>query len=132
MIIQLPRTLVKIGKTNVHLEDVMDGFSYSLFPHNENYNSRTYACFDDDTPFLLLVSQEKNLRPSIIGHNTAITVTSYSNWVNRNIIEQFERETKIDFNLKLPQNFVRPAQHAELFEKYRASPVLSRIVRIFQ
>lgn len=131
MIIQLPRTLAKIGKASVHLEDVIDGFSYLLFPHNDTYNSKTYACFDDDMPFLLLVSQEKNLRPSIIGHNTAITITSYSDWVNRNIIEQFERETKIDFNLKLPQNFVRSAQYAELFEKYRANPVLSRIVRIF-
>lgn len=51
-------------------------------------------------PYLLIVSQKKDKVLSSEGHNLSFSVTSYANAQNREIADQFSRETGVPFNVK--------------------------------
>jgi hypothetical protein len=68
-----------------------------------------------------MVSQQKERLVNSSGYNLILTVTSYSDKINQQVAEQFERETHIDLVVEVPEllkrNFVIMGMSFQAFEK---------------
>jgi len=108
-------TLVKIGVLNDDLRDAVRKYHEELEKGKSVLGVAVqYVVFnpsDNQTPYLLIVSQSKDR--SIhhqLGHNCILTVTSYSDSVNKEVATGFERETGISLDLTVPNCFRRAYQ----------------------
>lgn len=109
MIYKPPQTLVRVGRFDNSLEEVVKNFHEKLEPIPFGLrNTVKYATFKEaEEPYLLIVSQQKDRLTTSIGYNTILTATSYSDRKNKEVAEQFEQETGISLDIKVPEQLRR-------------------------
>lgn len=102
---KIPETLVRVGIFNKSLEDTVKKFREPLINVKLGLgNTVKYATFNEtEGPYLLMVSQQKDKLVAPLGYNVILTITSYSNLRNKELSDQFERETGINLNLEVPE-----------------------------
>ena len=105
MIKNSPQTLVRVGRYDKGLDDAVRGFRERLEPISFGLgNTVKYAFYQEgDSPYFLMVSQQLDRIVTPAGYNVILTVTSYAPSRNRDITEQFERETGISLNVTVPE-----------------------------
>jgi len=130
-----PQTLVRVGRHDNALEEAIRKFKEPLINIPVGLgNTVKYATFKEaEEPYLLMVSQQKDRLVNSAGYNVILTVTSYSELRNQQVAEQFERETKMDLNVEVPEwlkrNLGMMGISFQVFEKYpKAAMDVLRIV----
>lgn len=119
-----PQTLVRAGRYDISLEEAVKRFREPLTSVPLGLgNTVKYATFKKaEEPYLLMVSQQKDKIVTAAGYNVMLTVTSYSDSINQLVADQFERETKIDLNIEVPEqirrHFALMGMYLQVFEKY--------------
>ncbi len=68
-------------------------------------NSFQYAYFEPNNPYLLMLSQSLDKSKGPSGGNTLLTVNSYSNERNVQVLRRVEEQSDVEFNLELPRAF---------------------------
>lgn len=107
MINNIPQTLVKVGRYDKGLDEAVKTFQERLEHISFGLgNTIKYAFYKTINPYLLMVSQQKDLILTS-GYNTMLTVTSYSHSINREVTEKFERETGISLNVGVPEYLMK-------------------------
>ena len=109
MTLQKTKTLTRAGKFDNQLEEAVKGFTEPLTKVQVGLgNTVKYAMFKQDAePYLLMVSQQIDRLVNSFGYNTILTLTSYSDERNKQVAEQFEKETGINLNVKIPEQLKR-------------------------
>jgi len=104
-LIKTVQTLVKAGKSDLSLEAAVKNFNEKLFPAKSILGNTTQFAFfkEDYDSYLLMVSQPKEKPATPLDYNILLTVTSYSDKKNQEIAYQFEKETKINLNVPVPE-----------------------------
>ena len=104
-----PQTLVRLGRFYNSLDDAVNRCAEPLVNVPVGLgNTVKYAIFKEaKEPYLLMVSQQKDKLLAATGHNVLLTVTSYLDTRNRQVADQFEKETGIDLSIEVPEQFKR-------------------------
>ena len=100
-----PQTLVKVGNCKSNLEDAVKDFSEELKPVPFGLeNTVKYAIFKEaKESYLLMVSQQKDKLINSAGYNTMLTISSYSDSINQQVADRFEKETGMYLSIKVPE-----------------------------
>jgi len=120
---RIPKTLVKVGRFDGSLEDAVEKFREPLTNVKLGLgNTIKYATFrQGEEPYLLMVSQQKDRILTPAGYNVILTVTSYLDSRNKQVADQFEKETGINLNVNVMEQLIRQSQiigmSFQLFEK---------------
>jgi hypothetical protein len=99
-----PQTLVRAGYYPGELEEAVKNLHEKLFQAKSVLgNTVQYATFNKNEPYLLIVSQQiQKLQNPATGHNTLLTITSYSENTNTKAADSFEEETGITLDIPVP------------------------------
>jgi hypothetical protein len=106
---KMPRTLVRVGRYDNHLEEAVARLSVPLNKVSGGLgNTVKYFTFNrTQNPYLLMVSQQKDKILSPSGYNVMLSVTSYSDLMNHEVANRFERESGIDLDVDVPEQVKR-------------------------
>jgi len=109
------KTLYRCGKEDIDLERAVKGMPGFLKIPVGLKGTLKYAKFGDNKEYMIMISRQTDGSLSPAGHNTSLTVTSYSDKLNREVAEEFERKLGISLDLDPPkgmENILELMNHA--------------------
>ena len=125
-----PETLTRMGVFNRDLGEAVKKFSERLvyLPAGLG-NTNKYILFkEENDPYLLIASQQKDKILSPSGYNTILTITSYSDKFNQEVAGKFEKETEIKLNAQVPDSWKAFYQYMNLaFQAFEKNPKAAMI-----
>ncbi len=103
-----PKILVRLGRYDNSLEEAVKKFSEPLTSVRLGLgNTVKYATFkESEESYLLMISQQKDKIVTAVGYNVILTIISYSDLRNKQVADQFERETEIDLSVDVPEQII--------------------------
>jgi len=100
-----PQTLVRLGVLDSSLEGAVRNSREDLIQMKGGLgNSVKYGLLKEgDEPYLLMISQQRDILKSPAGYKVVLTITSYSDERNQDVAREFEGDTNLDLGLEVPE-----------------------------
>jgi hypothetical protein len=93
----MPKTLTKVAVLYDDLESRVKKFSKEAKPVAVGFgNTLKYGLYNENPPYLMMVSQQKDKILNAQGYNLILTITSDSDNLNNQIYEDFRQKTNME------------------------------------